>query len=371
MQPNRFSTLVFLLGVALLLSACQFAPPPPVAMQMQMEAASEVAALPEFGTVEWKIAVAMTAGPYAIAKDATILDWPVAGADPVVLRPGTNGWVCRPDHPDSPTKDPRCLDPGWRKLAGSAPGAEREALNLIGFGYMLQWGDSADHNDFDAMEPAPDADYVLDGPHLMISISSAFDHFYTTEAGSGGPYMMFHGAPQEHLMIQTPIDQVMPSANPIYDAMSAAPLRISENAAVMGWPTEAGGALVELRAGTNGWTCLADDPGTPTHDPMCLDANWLELIHALMEGRDPVYTGVGFGYMLRGGSAASNTDPTVMQPAPGEDWLIDGPHVMIVAPWDLDPAVYSTDHHSGGPYIMYEGTPYEHLMVPVVVMPSD
>ena len=321
---------------------------------------------PKIGSKSWKIANAMTGGPYAIAADATILDWPVGDADPVVLRPGTNGWVCRPDALDSPTNDPRCVDANWRKLFSMKPGPEREALNLIGFGYMLQWGDSADHNDFDATEPAADADYVLDGPHLMINISGQFEDGYMADPGSGGPYAMFHGAPQEHLMIRTPINQVMPSANPIWDAMSAAPLSIAENAAVVDWPTEAGGALVELRAGTNGWTCVADDPSTPTHDPMCLDANFMEFLNALLEGRDPVYPGVGVGYMLRGGAAASNTDYTLMEPPAGEDWLIDPPHVMFVVPWDLDPALYSTDPMSGGPFIMWEGTPYEHLMVPVV-----
>jgi hypothetical protein len=38
---------------------------------------------------------------------------------------------------------------------------------------------------------------------------------------------------------------------------------------------------------------------------------------------------------------------------------------MVVVPWDLDPAAYSTDPKSGGPYIMFEGTPYEYLIVPV------
>jgi hypothetical protein len=31
----------------------------------------------------------------------------------------------------------------------------------------------------------------------------------------------------------------------------------------------------------------------------------------------------------------------------------------------LDPAVFSSDPRSGGPWIMWGGTPYEHLMVPV------
>jgi hypothetical protein len=31
----------------------------------------------------------------------------------------------------------------------------------------------------------------------------------------------------------------------------------------------------------------------------------------------------------------------------------------------LDPSVYSTDPNSGAPWIMWGGTPYEHLMIPV------
>jgi hypothetical protein len=147
--------------------------------------------------------------------------------------------------------------------------------------------------------------------------------------------------------------------------MSAAPLRVSENAAIVDWPSEAGGDLVELRAGDNGWTCLTDDPATPTNDPMCLDAQWMEWLNAFLEGREPEITAIGIAYMLQGGSAASSSDPALTAPPAGEEWMIDPPHFMVVAPWDLDPAIYPTDPHAGGPYIMFEGTPYEHLMVPV------
>jgi hypothetical protein len=39
------------------------------------------------------------------------------------------------------------------------------------------------------------------------------------------------------------------------------------------------------------------------------------------------------------------------------------PHLMLFGT-KLDTKVYSTDPHSG-PWIMWTGTPYEHLMVPV------
>lgn len=38
---------------------------------------------------------------------------------------------------------------------------------------------------------------------------------------------------------------------------------------------------------------------------------------------------------------------------------------MIIVPQKLNPADYDKDHHDGGPYVMWAGTPYEHIMLPV------
>jgi hypothetical protein len=73
--------------------------------------------------------------------------------------------------------------------------------------------------------------------------------------------------------------------------------------------------------------------------------------------------------MLQGGSDASNTDPFALEPAPGEDWITSGPHVMILSPVSLDTTLFSTDPNSGGPYVMWAGTPYEHIMMPVQAEP--
>jgi hypothetical protein len=156
-----------------------------------------------------------------------------------------------------------------------------------------------------------------------------------------------------------------PTEAKIQNAMSAAPRSIAQAATILDWPTAAGGDLIELRKGTNGWTCLPDDPNTPTNDPMCLDPMWKVWLHAFMTGTIPHSTATGIAYMLQGGSDASNTDPAATQPPAGQDWLISPPHLMILSPQQLDPAVFSTDPHSGGPWIMWAGTPYEHLMVPV------
>ena len=154
-------------------------------------------------------------------------------------------------------------------------------------------------------------------------------------------------------------------SDPIELAMSAAPAAVSAEATIMGF--DESGELVELRAGTNGWMCLPDEnPGAPGDSPICLDQAWQAWFGALVSQTEPEISEIGISYMLQGGPAASNTDPFATEPPEGEDWLYDGPHLMIVVP---DPAMldaFPTDPASGGPYVMWKGTPYAHLMVPTV-----
>ena len=70
------------------------------------------------------------------------------------------------------------------------------------------------------------------------------------------------------------------------------------------------------------------------------------------------------GYMLQGGGSPSNTDPFATKPPEGKKWLQEPPHLMLFGV-KLDPSVYSSDANSGAPWIMWAGTPYEHLMIPV------
>jgi len=178
---------------------------------------------------------------------------------------------------------------------------------------------------------------------------------------------MFGGSPIEHVMF--PIEMVPLESeagdDKIANALSAGPTSIREDAAVMDWPSEAGGELTELQAGTNGWTCLPDDPTTPTNDPVCVDDVWLEWFKAVVAGEEPEVTSVGFAYMLQGGSVADNNDPSIMEPAAGAEWQSDPPHVMIVSPEPLDLTLYSTDQHAGGPWVMFGGTSFEHIMFPI------
>lgn len=153
----------------------------------------------------------------------------------------------------------------------------------------------------------------------------------------------------------------------IQDAMSAAPPGVGQGATIMDWPASEGAQPSELRAGTNGWTCFPDEPNTPMDDPMCLDGQWMNWAQAYLSRTEPNITAVGFSYMLRGGQAASMTDPFKMQPDSGEEWGTEGPHLMMVVPRSMLRLLDQIPDHpqNGGPWVMWKNTPYVHVMMPI------
>lgn len=155
------------------------------------------------------------------------------------------------------------------------------------------------------------------------------------------------------------------------DAMNAAPRAIGSGATLMEWGATPTAQPTQLRAGTNGWTCFADNPETPGDDPMCFDAAFAAWATAWMAHKPPRITAFGVSYMLKGGSDASNTDPFKMKPDSGQAWVDTGPHVMVVVPDVRALRGLSTDPKNGGPYVMWSGTPYAHVMVPVAAMGSS
>jgi hypothetical protein len=150
----------------------------------------------------------------------------------------------------------------------------------------------------------------------------------------------------------------------IANAMSAAPAAISSDATIV---VESAGSLRTLRQGQGAFTCMPDDPNTPGHDPICLDRNGLEWLKSLQTHGNPPEGKIWFGYMLKGSSDASNEDPYATEPPPGKKWVETGPHVMIGGPGItkmLDSYPASADDPSK-PHIVFGGTPYEYLLIPV------
>lgn len=151
----------------------------------------------------------------------------------------------------------------------------------------------------------------------------------------------------------------------IASAMRAAPATVAKSATIVAM--EAGGGMRTLRKGTNGFTCMPDNPTTPGPDPMCMDANAMQWANAWMGHKDPPAGKVGFMYMLEGGTDASNTDPYATKPSATNHWVKTGAHVMIVG---ADASFYDTypkspDPDTTEPYVMWAGTPYQHLMAPI------
>jgi hypothetical protein len=152
----------------------------------------------------------------------------------------------------------------------------------------------------------------------------------------------------------------------IASAMHAAPAKVAESATIVAM--DAAGSMRTLRKGTNGFTCMPDNPETPGPDPMCMDASAMQWVNALITHKpEPPAGKVGFMYMIAGGTDASNTDPYAKKPTASNHWVKTGPHIMIVG---ADASFYdaypkSADPDTTQPYVMWAGTPYQHLMAPI------
>ncbi len=115
-----------------------------------------------------------------------------------------------------------------------------------------------------------------------------------------------------------------------------------------------------LRKGDNGWICYA-----MLQEPMCADEVWQKWAAAWM-GKQPFSTDkAGTAYMLRGDHGASNTDPFAEKQTADNNWVVSPPHVMLLLPDAKELDAYPTDWKGGGPWVMWKGTPYAHVMLPV------
>ena len=151
----------------------------------------------------------------------------------------------------------------------------------------------------------------------------------------------------------------MSTAEMIHSALSAAPTDIAAHAAVVA--PGANGKMAEIKAGTNGWTCMADEPDTPGLDPMCLDKQSMMWVQSLMaKAPKAANTAPGVIYMLQGGSDISATDPYATKT---EHFVDSPPHYMIMWPFDAKSTGFSTTPKKTGTWIMWAGTPYAHLMI--------
>jgi len=144
----------------------------------------------------------------------------------------------------------------------------------------------------------------------------------------------------------------------IADAESAAPESVTKNATI-----KASDGRV-LRQGSNSWTCY---PGSGAIGPMCNQAQWDELIGAVMAQEPIDVQTFSLSYMMAGEGEAlgvSNIDPFATEPTDDNQWVKEGPHLMILVPDQTALEGLSTDPNDPV-YVMWKDTPYAHIMVKV------
>ncbi len=120
-----------------------------------------------------------------------------------------------------------------------------------------------------------------------------------------------------------------------------------------------------LRAGTNGWTCMPESEKADRRDPWCLYGPWDEFMAAHTAGSDPEHVTIGVAYMRAGDPHVTNIDPSRVRFKVPADWRAGvGDYLMARDPEGRSTEFYSTDPSNGGAWLMWAGTPFEHVMIP-------
>jgi hypothetical protein len=153
------------------------------------------------------------------------------------------------------------------------------------------------------------------------------------------------------------------AADLLWIALSAAPAAVGRHATIV--TMEADATMRTLRKGTDGFTCLPGSLDLPGPDAMCADGAAMAWMHAYMD-KKARSSRLGLAYMLAGDTDTSNTDAFAEAPSKGGKGVRTGPHVMILG---ADNAFYGqypqgAEPDTSVPYVVWAGTPYEHLMAP-------
>ncbi len=144
-------------------------------------------------------------------------------------------------------------------------------------------------------------------------------------------------------------------------AISGAPPHIAKEAGIMIYGTD--GKLTETKKSANGFTCIPSVMNLPDPDPMCMDAavqQWMT--DRMNHAPKPTNTVPGIAYMARGG-AHFEKDGKIVMSGDGAKIVKEPPHWMLMWPFDPAATKLPTVPNPSGVYIMFDGSPYAHLML--------
>lgn len=147
----------------------------------------------------------------------------------------------------------------------------------------------------------------------------------------------------------------------LMDALSAAPVSLRDKVTVMDWDNNM------LQEGNNQYVCFPTPPTLQGTAPMCLDGPWQKWAEAWVNKNAHSNEAMGIAYMLAGDGGASNIDPYAEGETADNQWVQEGPHLMVIVPDQSVLDSLPTDPYNGGPYVMWKGTDFAHIMVPVTM----
>ena len=150
-----------------------------------------------------RIANALTSAPEEITRNATVKDWPSKeGEGLVLLREGTNEWVCLPDDPTTPGNDPVCMDETFHDALVAYFSGQAPKITRVGYAYMLTSDAEGSNTDPMAQSATSTNQWHHAGPHVMVIYPDVklLDGL-PTKPSAYGPYVMFPGTPIAHVML--------------------------------------------------------------------------------------------------------------------------------------------------------------------------
>jgi hypothetical protein len=310
---------------------------------------------------EVQIARALAAGPATVTDNARVVGTDGSGKS-VVLREGSNGFLCQPGDPKITGRPATCSNEAARQwsadLAAGKPSPTNTVLGII----YMQAG---------ANERGTSGETIKVGPQWIITwpFDPKTSGLSATKKDTGA-YIRWAGTPYAHLNI---MGQAVGSPSPhlasdhaghmpamgVHDgsatsaptnelaevqiarAISAGPKHVSHGARLMG--VDAQGKEIVLREGDNGFVCKAGSLRVVADPPTCRST----------KSKPAVW------YMLAGATQRSVTDPDD-EKSPS---LAIAPHWMIMTKFDPKTTGIPEHYSDVGAYAMWVNARSAHLHI--------
>jgi len=305
---------------------------------------------------EVQMARAIAAGPRHVTDSARIVGADAQGKR-MILREGSNGFMCQPGNPKVLGRPASCSNEAARQWSADMAAHKAKPTNAEpGIIYMLAGVTQRSVSDPSGKTSLP----ITIGPHW--TIMWPFDPKTTGLSATSkdiGAYIMLAGTPYAHLHIMgqpvgTPMEHVAvhmeDEGGPVpvesteiqmARAIAAGPKEITDEARIMG--TDAQGNRIVLREGNNDFICQPGKPQFVAQPASCYTTN-----------SKPRIT-----YMLAGATQRSISDPDDKTSTP----LAVGPHWMIMMPFNPKTTGLPVTYSDMGAYIMWAGTRSAHLHI--------